>query len=58
MPICRTSTPLSQYELADLNNGQYVPRRSWLRCWSGVSDPFHPHSQQEWDDHLAQEDPS
>jgi hypothetical protein len=56
MPICRKTTPCSQYELATLDNGQSVPRRTWLRVWTSVSDPFHPHSQQEWDAYLTQED--
>lgn len=43
------ATALTQYELTDLNDGRPVPRRTWLRCWASVSEPVHPHSQQEWD---------
>lgn len=48
--------PYIQYELATLNSDEHVPRRTWLRVWASLSDPFHPHSQQECDAYLAQEE--
>lgn len=45
---------VTQYEISDLKD--LSPSRSWRLVWAAVSDPFHPHSEAEWEDRIEMED--
>ena len=49
---------ITNWEMEILRGLPHPQDTKWNHVWVGLSDPFHPKSEQEWKDYLAQrEDP-